>query len=89
MKEKISRYATIRELLETKKISTLAQLFEHVPYQQVAEDLRMDESRLRKIVAETKEMKMIELFDLAQLIGVREDILINIAADQFLASREK
>jgi hypothetical protein len=88
MKENISRYAAIKELLESKQIKTLEQIFEYVPYQQVATDLGMDEARLRKIVAETKEMKMIEIFDLAHLIGCNEDILINLAADQFLAGKE-
>lgn len=89
MKEKISRYTTIKELLETKQIRTLEQLFEYIPYQQVADDLGMDVVRLKKVVAEPKEMKMIELFDLAHLIGCREEVLINIAADQFLADKQR
>lgn len=89
MKEKISRYTTVKELLESKQIRTLEQIFEYVPYQQVAADLGMEEAHLRKIISETKEMKMIEIFDLAHLIGCSEDILINMAADQFLAAKDK
>jgi len=89
MKEKISRYAAIKALLESKQIKTLDQIFEYIPYQQVAADLRVEEDRLRKIMAEPKEMKMIEIFNLAHLIGCNEDILINLAADQFLAGKDK
>jgi hypothetical protein len=87
MKEKLLRYATVKELLETKQINTLEQIFDHVPYQQVASDLKMDEDRLRKVVADTTEMKMLEIFELAHLIGCPEDIILNMAADQFLAGK--
>jgi hypothetical protein len=89
MKEKLLRYATIKELLETRQINTLDQIFNYVPYQQVAADLKMDESHLRKIVADTTEMKMLEIFELARLIGCPEDIILNMAADQFLAGKKQ
>jgi hypothetical protein len=87
MKEKLLRYATIKELLETRQISTLDQIFNYVPAHLVAADLHMDEARLRKITADTTEMKVKDIFELAHLIGCPEDIILNIAADQFLAGK--
>lgn len=89
MKEKLLRYATIKELLETRQINNLDQIFNYVPYQQVAADLNMEESHLRKIVADTTEMKMLEIFELARLIGCSEEIIMNMAADQFLAGKKQ
>lgn len=88
MKEKLLRYATVKELLETRKITALDQIFEFVPYRIVAQDLKLEEERLRLIIAETREMKMIELFNLAQLIGCPEEILVNLAADKYLSKKK-
>ena len=88
MKEKLLRYATVKDLLETRKITALAQIFDHVPYRIVAQDLAIEEERLKLIISETKEMKMIELFNLAALIGCPEEILVNLAADQYMAKKK-
>lgn len=62
------RYTTAKILLEKKAITTFADIFVYIPYTVVADDLRTNHARMKKMIANPGLFKFEEIIQLSELL---------------------
>ncbi len=83
------RYDTIKGLLkEGKGIKKFTDIFTWIPFSVVADDLKTNRPRMRKMVADPSHWKLNEVYQLADLIGYDRKKLALMAVDQVEVMRK-
>jgi hypothetical protein len=63
------RYLALKYLLKKGDITTFKQIFDHIPYTVVANDLHTNNNRMKRLIEDPENFKLEELYTLADLIG--------------------
>lgn len=87
--EKHKGYNTVKKLIEGNQLHSFQEIFEHVPKTTIYQDLGINYFRFTRIITDIKGFKLEELYHLANLIGVDEKIIIDLAHSQYLANKAK
>jgi len=80
MKDK--RHKTVKILIETKNITTFADIFEHIPKTTVATELGIHFNRIAKMIENVGEIKVNDIYLFAGYFEVDETIIFELIKNQ-------
>ena len=63
------RYLSLKYLIKKGDITTFKEIFYHIPYTVVANDLHTNNNRMKRLIENPEQFSLEELYILADLIG--------------------
>lgn len=86
---KDSRFGTVKFLIESGHIKTIAEIFRFIPKTIVLKDFRINFGRFNNALADPSKFRLAELKELADLFGVEPKKFIEMAYEQSVTVRLK
>ena len=85
--EKDPRYTTIRNLISGGYLKLFREMFPTVPISIMAKDLGMNYNRFQGLTENVKNLKLNDIFRIAALIGIEENMVLDMVWSQYVADK--
>ena len=82
------RYAVVKNLISTGYIKAFRDIFDIIPKSVVARDLGMNNIRFTALMTNVDKFLLKDIFLIAALIEVEEDVLVGLILQQYLLDKK-
>ncbi|MFT3823809.1 MAG: hypothetical protein QM731_07805 [Chitinophagaceae bacterium] len=86
---KDTRYETVKEMIEAKKVVEFRQIFKYIPKTVLARDLVKNTGRMTDLINKAEKFSFEELYEISQLVEVNYSVIVDLVAKQFLEGKDK
>lgn len=86
--ERDRRYAIVKSLISSGYIKTFRDIFNAVPKSVIARDLGINNMRFTKHMFNVHKFTLEDIFNLANLLEVDEDTIVNLVIQQYLLDKK-